>query len=334
MVDALHGKRRHDGPRRIRNGVKLRRDPDALQPWPACAWRDALMAPIEPIARAAGLDYAKAGQTASLVILPPAPGADGDAGTASARPAGTPHVRIEASVQGRAPRPYAVVIEIDAWTRREWDAAIDAMAREAIYSAKLLAGEIPPAVEELCRTLGPALLPRADETFGFTCTCADAKPCKHHATAIYLLAERLVEHPMLAFNLRGMPHETALARLHEARSLHTHGRSTAHAASSSKAVARPFEACFADFWRPGPQLTEFEQAPATEHLSHALLRRLGPSPMQGRFPLVGLLASIYDSVRESAQRMRAEAESGRADSTPAADGFRAGDGSMSEQAGR
>jgi hypothetical protein len=28
-----------------------------------------------------------------------------------------------------------------------------------------------------------------------------------------------------------------------------------------------------------------------------LLRRMGPSPMGGKFPMVGLLASIYDSIR-------------------------------------
>jgi len=28
----------------------------------------------------------------------------------------------------------------------------------------------------------------------------------------------------------------------------------------------------------------------------ALLRRLGPSPLEGRFPLVGLLASAYESI--------------------------------------
>jgi hypothetical protein len=37
---------------------------------------------------------------------------------------------------------------------------------------------------------------------------------------------------------------------------------------------------------------------------HALLRRLGPSPMNGRFPLVGLLASVYDTVAAAARHIQ------------------------------
>lgn len=304
MADAIHNRRRHDGPRRIRNGLKLRHALDEGLPWPTAVWRDALLAPIDPVAIAAGLEYARAGQTASLVILPPED---------ERRPEG-PQVRVEASVQGRSARPYKTVVGVHAWTRDQWHFAVEAMAREAIYAAKLLTGELPPAIEDLCRSIELPLLPRPSEPFAFECTCVDPKPCKHHATLTYLLAERMSETPMLAFNLRGMPHETALARLQEARALHTHGRSTAHVSAGAKVAARPFTACLADlgdFWRPGPQLAEIERAPANEHVSHALLRRLGPSPMQGRFPLVGLLASIYDSVRESAKRLREEIENGR-----------------------
>ncbi len=41
---------------------------------------------------------------------------------------------------------------------------------------------------------------------------------------------------------------------------------------------------------------------------HALLRRLGSSPLEGRFPITGLLASIYDTVSEQARRIRLDAE--------------------------
>ena len=37
---------------------------------------------------------------------------------------------------------------------------------------------------------------------------------------------------------------------------------------------------------------------------HALLRRLGQSPLQGKFPLVGLLASIYDSMAARGRELR------------------------------
>jgi hypothetical protein len=43
-----------------------------------------------------------------------------------------------------------------------------------------------------------------------------------------------------------------------------------------------------------------------EYAPHALLRRLGSAPLEGRFPLVGLLASIYDSVAVAARRRLTE----------------------------
>ena len=73
-------------------------------------------------------------------------------------------------------------------------------------------------------------------------------------------------------------------------------------------VSRPLEACLDTFWRPGPELAELQRMPPPQHAPHALLRRLGPSPLAGRFPLVGLLASVYDTVAQEAIRLRDRAE--------------------------
>ncbi len=56
------------------------------------------------------------------------------------------------------------------------------------------------------------------------------------------------------------------------------------------------------------KLKELQHVPPPHHVSHALLRRLGPPPLKGKFPLVGLLASIYDSVAEYAVKLRDRAE--------------------------
>jgi hypothetical protein len=70
----------------------------------------------------------------------------------------------------------------------------------------------------------------------------------------------------------------------------------------------PLELCLDDFWRSGPRLAELEAKPPPQHVPHALLRRLGPSPMNGKFPMVGLLASIYDTIAESARKLREKNE--------------------------
>ncbi|MBT7351022.1 MAG: hypothetical protein HN811_01025, partial [Phycisphaerae bacterium] len=43
--------------------------------------------------------------------------------------------------------------------------------------------------------------------------------------------------------------------------------------------------------------------PLEKHVSHALLRRLGPSTLDGQFPLSGLLATIYDEAASEAVRI-------------------------------
>jgi hypothetical protein len=76
----------------------------------------------------------------------------------------------------------------------------------------------------------------------------------------------------------------------------------------TQAEAPALESCLGEFWRPPPGASAGQQPPPPQHVSHALLRRLGPSPLQGKFPLVGLLASIYDSVAAYAVKLRDQAE--------------------------
>jgi uncharacterized Zn finger protein len=114
------------------------------------------------------------------------------------------------------------------------------------------------------------------------------------------MAERIEVDPVVLFALRGLDGELLLERLQEQRTLQTSGISQAHATAAVEEDTGglpPLELCAADFWRPGTALEEAESAATPEHVPHALLRRMGPSPMGGKFPMVGLLASIYDSVR-------------------------------------
>jgi len=77
------------------------------------------------------------------------------------------------------------------------------------------------------------------------------------------------------------------------------------------------------FWEAGPELELVDLPVEPPAVSHALLRRLGPSPFpESRFPLVGLLATCYDVVSkraaegaraaeaETAEEMGGEPESG------------------------
>ncbi|MFM1821920.1 MAG: hypothetical protein RI967_186 [Planctomycetota bacterium] len=295
--------RRNDGPRRLKNGIRFRRREglEALV-WPAEAWNALVFAGIEQGVKDEGLDYARAGQTAMLQI------------TATG---------VEASVQGRQPRPYTVRIEAETLSASDWDKVVTIMAREAVYSAKLLAGEMPPLVEQPFQSLGRSLVPADASAIARTCTCDLPNPCKHVACVAALVAERIAGDPLLAFTLRGLDGQKLLERLQEARAIATRGVARAHSNPPCvDAVPEPvpLEKSVGSFWRPGRQLDE---APSETEgfVAHALLKRLGQPPLAGKFPMVGLLASIYDSIAAEARALRdaADARDARHAPPPPAD---------------
>ena len=67
-------------------------------------------------------------------------------------------------------------------------------------------------------------------------------------------------------------------------------------------AAVPLAESIEQFWR-SPSLDQLPPRMPAQHIPHALLRRLGASPMDGKFPLSGLLETIYDQVGEASRAM-------------------------------
>jgi uncharacterized Zn finger protein len=282
--------RRSEGPRKVRDGIKLdRRRKEAARTWVARRWLDLVEGRLDADEMAAGLEYARTGQTRTMLITPG---------------------RIEASVQGSAPKPYEVGIVLPVVDEGVWTRIIQAMVGEAKHAAALLAGEVAESLDDLMRREGGHLLAPSGEAIRFTCTCGGRDPCKHAAAVAYLIADRLSRTPTLAFDLSGQSAEQVLNRLRQARAMSTRGVAAAHADpfGADRHDVPPLETCLDDFWGNAQQITELGKPPPSEHAPLALLRRLGPSPIDGRFPLVGLLASIYETVSKDALRIRDEAE--------------------------
>jgi uncharacterized Zn finger protein len=280
--------RKPTGPRRVRNGVKLRSGEDP-RTWLGRRWIALVEQLVEPKERHEGLDYARRGQTVTLDLVPGG---------------------IDAKVQGRAARPYTTRWRVPVFDEGQWQRLIDAMAAEALYAAKLLARELPEAANALPGLHDLRLVP-GDSEVQLECDCGRSAGCKHAAAVGFLTAERLDADPLQAFELRGMAVARLLERLSSVRARQTRAVA-AHVEPimphSARHASRPLEACLDSFWRPGQQLAELQHMPPPRHAPHALLRRLGPSPLPGRFPLVGLLASVYDTVAEQAIRLRDRAE--------------------------
>jgi uncharacterized Zn finger protein len=282
--------RRPDVPRRVRSGIRIKAAGGEASPtWVGQGWIALLEALVPSHERIEGLDYARRGQTVSLEL---------GAGFAQGR------------VQGRAAQPYTTRWTMPVFDGAQWQRMIEAMAGEALYAAKLLAHELSPAQASLLESLGLGLLPQASEV-ALQCDCSRGGACKHAATVGYLLAERLDRDPLTAFELRGMPVQRLLDRLAAVRARRVRGVA-AHAEPIMPQAARkgqqPLAACVESFWRPGSELTELQRMDPPQHAPHALLRRLGPSPLTGNFPMVGLLASVYDTVAAEAVRLRDRAE--------------------------
>ncbi len=303
--------RRFDGPRKVRGGIKLagtfvgaggeslRANAAGQNPNPGMELARRLIALVEarlePAVLAAGLEYARSGQTVSVEFLPGV---------------------IEAAVQGSAPRPYVTRLKVPVISSASWPGVIEAMAAEAVHVAKLLSGELPATLDDLMKSLDLALLPAKAEEVSFQCSCGFAAEaakqgrfCKHAATAVHVSAERLAAQPLLIFTLLGMPSERLLEQLRQARAMQTNGVTSAHGDApigEMENFAVPLEACLDEFWRSPARSHDLAEGapPPLHHVPHALLRRLGPSPMNGRFPMVGLLASVYDTVGAAARRMQ------------------------------
>ena len=144
-----------------------------------------------------GKAYARAGQVLSLEI---APGV------------------VTAQVQGSRPQPYRVSIGLSTYDSRTWTKVERAMAAQALYLARLLAGEMPEQIEEVFAQAQAPLFPTRFADLEMACDCPDQTvPCKHLAATCYLLAEAFDADPFQILHWRGRDRETLLAHLRTLR---------------------------------------------------------------------------------------------------------------------
>ncbi|MBW4516897.1 MAG: SWIM zinc finger family protein [Timaviella obliquedivisa GSE-PSE-MK23-08B] len=129
------------------------------------------------------------------------------------------NAQVSALVQGTAPEPYQVSLSLDSFDDEQWQYVIESMAERAIFSAKLLAGEMPQNIEEVFTANGLSLFPLTKFDIHSQCSCPDqANPCKHIGAVYYLLGDRFSEDPFVLFQLRGRAKEQIITALRQLRS--------------------------------------------------------------------------------------------------------------------
>ncbi|MGB3136892.1 MAG: SWIM zinc finger family protein, partial [Nodosilinea sp.] len=126
--------------------------------------------------------------------------------------------KVTALVQGTAEEPYKLSIWLDAFSDEDWNYVIDSLSEQAIYSAQLLAGEMPAEIEAVFTANGLSLYPFNLSEVHSKCSCPDPKnPCKHIAAVYYQLGDFFREDPFVLFQLRGRSRDSILDALRQRR---------------------------------------------------------------------------------------------------------------------
>ena len=127
--------------------------------------------------------------------------------------------KAKATVQGSDDEPYRVSLSLDSFSKEDWNFAIAKMSEKAVFTAQLLAGEMPESIEAVFTKSGLSLFPFTLNEVRSRCSCPDkANPCKHIAAVYYQLGDRFSEDPFIIFQLRGRTKNQIIERLRQIRS--------------------------------------------------------------------------------------------------------------------
>jgi uncharacterized Zn finger protein len=255
-------------PREVKGGIKAQSKRGTFgESWWAKRWISVLESFDIGSRLGRGRSYARRGQVAAI-----------DVGKG----------RVTAKVQGSRPSPYRVTIEIAPLSEREWKKVAEALSAQALFAAKLLAGEMPQEIETVFTSAGVSLFPRRSKDLETDCSCPDwSNPCKHVAAVYYLLGEEFDRDPFLIFKLRGAEREELVARLGAFQT-------PVAAGVEVEAEPEPLAADAAAFWGveslPADALGDVRMPP----VAAALPRRLGGFPFwRGAKPLLDALEPFY-----------------------------------------
>jgi uncharacterized Zn finger protein len=262
-----------------RKGIKARSQQGSFtKNWWATRWIEAMERLVDGRRLSRGRNYARRGQVLSIE----------ETGKG-----------IDARVQGSRPRPYKVSIEMAPLSDAKWEKVIDALAEQALFTAQLLAGEMPSDIETAFKTAKVSLFPERLGDLTTSCSCPDwANPCKHIAATHYILGERFDEDPFLLFRLRGRSQEQILQELRLRRA----GQEAIEEPEEEDEPEpiTPLEAVLENFWDLGESLDQFTVSIKPPALETPLLRRLGEAPFMGEPGVLGRLYPAYQAITQAA----------------------------------
>jgi uncharacterized Zn finger protein len=202
--------------------------------------------------------------------------------------------RVTARVQGSRVRPYQVRIGVLPLTKAQWRRVQERLASQALFRAKLLAGEMPHQIEDVFAECGTPLFPRSATDLDMHCSCPDwGVPCKHLAAVCYVLAEEFDRDPFAMLAWRGQARDGLLAAL---RRIQGQAETGPAPPTVLDVPARPLTEGLETFWAPrlSPARLHALSAPAGPSTPDLLLRMFPPPPVPVRGQdLAEVLAPAY-----------------------------------------
>jgi uncharacterized Zn finger protein len=226
--------------------------------------------------------------------------------------------KVFALVQGTAPEPYEVTLNLEPFSDEQWQYVVESMADRAIFSAKLLAGEMPANIEEVFTENGLSLFPLTKFDIQSDCNCPDpVNPCKHIGAIYYSLGDRFSQDPFVLFQLRHRTKAKILEALRQQRqavgtvSNNRPQVETAPAAKKSLDADRGADRGADRFWEYDAPLDPTLVVITPTAMSETIIDSLGNIPGETDESIITALKAIYTttSLAAAAMAMRSSQES-------------------------
>jgi uncharacterized Zn finger protein len=263
-------------PRQAKGGIKAQSQRGTFgQSWWAKRWITVLESFDIGARLGRGRSYARGGQVLSIEI---------DKG------------EVTAKVQGSRPKPNAITIGIKCLSQADWKKLAAELSRQALFAAKLLAGEMPQDIEQAFTGAGLSLFPMRLHDLTTECSCPDwSNPCKHIAAVYYLLGEEFDRDPFLIFKLRGLGRDELVAMLGDTGKKRDRGKAAADRPSQEPTAPRePLAPDPSPFWVGGSLPEDLFGEVRTPPVSAGLPQRLGSFPFwRGAQRFLDALEPIY-----------------------------------------
>ena len=209
---------------------------------------------------------------------------------------------VTALVRGPEDQTYRARIAVRAFGGADWARVERALAREAYYAAKLLAGQLPPDIDRVFAELGLRLFPDSSGDVAMDCSCPDWQvPCGHLAAVCHVLAESFDTDPFQILAWRGRGREALLDRLRELRSETAGAISPPGPAGDSPPLAECLESFWTDGAPPPVPAAERSPVPGCVRRPDAVLDQLDPLPVTlGGQEVAELLRPAYAALASDA----------------------------------